>query len=218
MTTGVTRTDHAAGPGEHHHDHHGYHHGDLAAACVDAGIRLVEEGGPDAVTIRGVARLAGVSHTAPLHHFPDRAALLAAVAERGFDLLLERLESGPGADAGPRDRLRAYGIAYVLHATDHPGLFSLMFGADRHPAGQGAYDLLMGLCTAAQATGELPGSDPYRLALLLWSTVHGLASLIVSGRVAGDDLRGRPGNVRVVTARTIDDIFLALMTSEGALE
>lgn len=213
MTTEITRKGHVARPG----DQDGYHHGDLAAACVEAGMRLVEGGGPDAVTIRGVARLVGVSHTAPLHHFPDRAALLAAVAERGFDLLLGRLESEARAGSGPRGRLRAYGIAYVLHAADHPGLFSLMFGPNPHPAGQGAYDLLLGLCAEAQVAGELPGDDPYRLALLLWSTVHGLASLFVSGRIGGD-LRGQPDDVRVVTARTIDDIFLALMTSEGALE
>ena len=133
MTAETNQTDHAAGSGYHH----GYHHGDLAAACVEAGVSLVEEDGPDALTIRGVARLVGVSHTAPLHHFPDRAALVAAVAERGFDLLLERLEAEIGADAGPREQLRAYCIVYVLHAAEHPGLFSLMFGPSPHPPGTG---------------------------------------------------------------------------------
>jgi AcrR family transcriptional regulator len=61
-----------------------YHHGNLRGACIDAGVALAEADGPDAVTIRGVARLAGVSHTAPLHHFRDRAELLHEIAERGF--------------------------------------------------------------------------------------------------------------------------------------
>jgi AcrR family transcriptional regulator len=201
-----------------HTTHDGYHHGDLAAACVAAGVQLVESGGPDALTIRGVARLVGVSHTAPLHHFPDRAALVAAVAERGFDLLLDRLAKEIGPDAGPRDRLRAYGIAYVIHGAAHPGLFTLMFGRSPHPAGQGAYDLLIDLCRASQAADELPGDDPYRLALLLWSTVHGLASLFVAGHIASGEISGQPSDVRLAATRTLDDLIDSLMTAQGALE
>jgi AcrR family transcriptional regulator len=209
----TTHTDLATGPAEH-----GYHHGGLAAACVEAGVRLVEAGGPDALTIRGVARMAGVSHTAPLHHFPDRPALVAAVAERGFELMLERLEAEIGPDAGPRERLRAYGIAYVLHAADHPGLFSLMFGPTPHPAGEAAYVLLIQLCAEAQAAAELPGDDPYRLALLLWSTVHGLAGLFVAGHIAAGDISGQPSDPRVAATRTLDDLIGALTATQGARE
>jgi len=209
----TTQTDPASGSAEH-----GYHHGDLAAACVEAGVRLVEAGGPDALTIRGVARMAGVSHTAPLHHFPDRPALVAAVAERGFELMLERLAVEVGPAAGPRERLRAYGIAYVLSAADHPGLFSLMFGPTPQPAGEAAYVLLIRLCAEAQAAGELPGDDPYRLALLLWSTVHGLAALFVAGHIAAGDIAGQTSDPRVAATRTIDDLIGALAVSQGALE
>lgn len=209
----TTHTDPTSGLAEH-----GYHHGDLAAACVEAGVRLVETGGPDALTIRGVARLTGVSHTAPLHHFPDRPALVAAVAERGFDLMLERLAAEIGPDAGPRERLRAYGIAYVLHAADHPGLFSLMFGPTPHPAGEAAYLLLIQLCAEAQSAAELPGDDPFRLALLLWSTVHGLAGLFVAGHIAAGDISGQPSDPRVAATRTLDDLIGALITTQGALE
>jgi AcrR family transcriptional regulator len=199
-------------------EHDGYHHGDLAAACVEAGVALVEAGGPDALTIRGVARVVGVSHTAPLHHFPDRAALVAAVAERGFQILLERLEKEIGPDAGPRERLHAYGVAYVVHAAAHPGLFSLMFGPTPHPAGEGAYLLLIELCAETQAAGELPGDDPYRLALLLWSVVHGLAGLFVAGHIAAGSISGQPSDARFAATRTLDDLIAALITSKGANE
>jgi len=189
-----------------------YHHGNLRAACVDAGIRLVEEDGPDAVTIRGVARMTGVSHTAPLHHFRDRAELMHEIAERGFDLLLERLarEARPGA--GPLEALRTYGIAYVLQAVDHPGLFDVMFAPCDDPPGEAAYRRLVDLCAEAQAAGELPGDDPFRLALLVWSTVHGLAALY--GHMGLDSgMSGQPTDARVAAERTIDDLLAALATS-----
>jgi AcrR family transcriptional regulator len=186
-----------------------YHHGNLRAACVDAGIALAESEGPDAVTIRGVARLTGVSHTAPLHHFRDRAELLHEIAERGFELLLERLDREMRPGAGPLEALRAYGVAYVLQAVEHPGLFGVMFGPCDDPPGEAAYRRLVGLCSAAQAAGELPGDDPLRLALLVWSTVHGLASLY--GHMGLDSgTSGQPTDPRVAAERTIDDLLAGL--------
>ncbi len=134
-----------------------YHHGNLRAACIDAGIALAESDGPDAVTIRGVARLAGVSHTAPLHHFRDRADLLHEIAERGFGLLLERLDREARPGASPLESLRTYGLAYVMQAVDHPGLFQVMFAPCDDPPGEAAYRRLIELCAAAQATGDDPG-------------------------------------------------------------
>ena len=133
-----------------------YHHGHLRAACVEAGVRLVEDDGPDAVTIRGVARIAGVSHTAPLHHFRDRHELLDAVADRGFDLLVERLDASLAPDATPTEALRAYGRAYVDHAVTHRGLFALMFRPTGEMQGEASYRRLIDLCAAGQAAGELP--------------------------------------------------------------
>lgn len=186
-----------------------YHHGHLRLACIDAGVALAEVDGPDAVTIRGVARLTGVSHTAPLHHFRDRAELLHEVAERGFELLLERFEDEDRPDEGPLASLRTYGVVYVLQAVDHPGLFGVMFSPCDDPPGRAAYERLIGLCAAAQQAGELPGSDPFRLALLVWSTVHGLASLY--GHMGLDSgASGQPMDARVAAERTIDDLFAAL--------
>lgn len=189
-----------------------YHHGNLREACIDAGVALAGQGGPDAVTIRGVARLTGVSHTAPLHHFGDRAELMHEVAERGFEDLLSRLDRELRPGASPMAALRTYGIVYVLHAVDHPGLFGVMFAPCDDPPGRAAYDRLIGLCAAAQAAGELPGDDPVRLALLVWSTVHGLAALY--GHMGLDSgVSGQPNDARDAAERTIDDLLGALVGS-----
>lgn len=192
----------------------GYHHGDLRAACIAGALRLVEEGGPDAVTIRGVARLTGVSHQAPLHYFRDRDALLHEVAERGFEQLLERLGREVRPGAGPLESLRTYGVVYVLHAVEHPGLFQVMFAPCDDPPGEEAYRRLIELCAACQGAGELPGEDPFRLGLLVWSTVHGLAALY--GHMGLDSgASGQPTDARVAAERTLDDLIAGL-TAGGA--
>lgn len=193
----------------------GYHHGNLRVACIDAGIALAESDGPDAVTIRGVARLAGVSHTAPLHHFRDRAELLHEIAERGFELLLERLDREIRPGAGPLESLRTYGLVYVIQAVDHPGLFQVMFAPCDDPPGEAAYGRLIDLCASAQAAGKVPGDDPFRLGLLIWSTVHGLASLY--GHMGlGSGTSGQPTEARVAAERTIGDLLAAVAAATAA--
>jgi AcrR family transcriptional regulator len=187
-----------------------YHHGHLRAACVEAGIQLVEAEGPDAVTIRGVARIAGVSHTAPLHHFRDRQELLDAVADRGFDLLVERLDASLAPGVTPTESLRAYGRAYVDHAVTHRGLFALMFRPTGEMQGEASYRRLIDLCAAAQAAGELPGEDPFRLALILWSSVHGLAALYATSNLGSGLVTGQPTDPGVGTDAVLDDLLGAL--------
>lgn len=189
-----------------------YHHGDLRAACIQAGIDLVEEGGPDAVTIRGVARLTHVSHQAPLHHFRDRDALVHAIAERGFEMLTDRLDREMPAGAGPTVALRAYGLIYVSQAVEHPGLFQLMFAPCDEPTGEAAYRRLIDLCAAAQASGELAGDDPLRLAMLLWGLVHGVAALYTSiGLESG--LSRQPTDPHIAAEHALDDLLGALRTN-----
>jgi AcrR family transcriptional regulator len=195
-----------------------YHHGHLRAACVDAGVHLVEAEGPDAVTIRGVARIAGVSHTAPLHHFRDREELLDAVADRGFDLLVERLDASLAPDATPTESLRAYGRAYVDHAVTHRGLFTLMFRPTAEMQGEASYRRLIDLCAAAQAAGELPGDDPFRLALALWSSVHGLAALYASSNLGSGHVAGQPTDPAVGTDAVLDDLLGAFRVAASTLK
>lgn len=187
-----------------------YHHGDLRAACVAAGLRLVAEGGADAVTIRGVARLAGVSHTAPLHHFRDRDELVAAVAQVGFDRLVDdanALSDDPALD--PLERLTRYGEAYIRRAIGTPGLYRLMFGAAACETGYEAYEVLIRLVAAS----GLGGPDPEATALLLWAQVHGLAGLYADGKLAGE-LEGLPAGeipprASAALRRVVDALVLA---------
>src|SRR5665213_3923660 len=90
-----------------------YHHGDLRRALVDAARRILEAEGPTALSLRAVAREAGVSPAAPYHHFKDKAELLDAVADEGWQMLDAGMAKAKAA-ADPRDKLTALGIAYVL--------------------------------------------------------------------------------------------------------
>ncbi len=105
-----------------------YHHGDLRRTLIDAALRAVERRGPDAVTLRGVARDAGVSQAAPYNHFADKDALLAAVAAEAFQRFAAALDRAGAAASSPRARAAALGRAYVGFAHAHAALFRLMFG------------------------------------------------------------------------------------------
>ncbi len=164
----------------------GYHHGTLRTALVGAALDLLADDGADAVSLRAVARRAGVSAMAPYRHYPDKEALLAAVATQGFDGLRDVLSVADAA--GPTDRaLVAQAVAYVRYALENPALFRLMFGSRRlgtHPelaaAGEAAYAVL-----AARVAAEAPANiDREARALGCWSLVHGLASLFLDGRIS----------------------------------
>src|SRR5277367_6509136 len=105
-----------------------YHHGNLKKALLQAALELTAETGPRGFTLREAARRAGVSHNAPYRHFRDRDALLAAVATEGFDRLTHAMARG-ALKAGPLNRLRRSGLAYVDFALRWPQHFAAMFDA-----------------------------------------------------------------------------------------
>ncbi len=164
----------------------GYHHGELRTALVGAALDLLAEDGADAVSLRAVARRAGVSAMAPYRHYPDKEALLAAVAVQGFDGLRGVLRAAD--DAAPAGQaLVEQAVAYVRYALENPALFRLMFGPKRlgtHPeltaAGEAAYAVL----AARVAAEALANADRDARALGCWSLVHGLASLFLDGRIS----------------------------------
>ena len=158
-----------------------YHHGSLREALLDAAEQLLPSRGPEALTLREVARHAGVSHGAPYHHFASRDALLAAVAERGFIGLGTAMEAATGAT--PRDRLAAICEAYVGFAAKHPTRFRLMFGPllarktefpGLQVAGENAFALLFA------ASQQVAPQQAMPLALAGWSMAHGLSYLTVN--------------------------------------
>lgn len=188
-----------------------YHHGELPAALVSAALDLLAADGADAVSLRAVARRAGVSAMAPYRHYPDKEALLAAVAARGFEGLRDALRAADAAgstgQAPAGHALVAQAAAYVHYARTNPALFRLMFGPrspGAHPelatAGEAAYAVL-----AARVAAETPaGSDREAVALGCWSLVHGLALLFLDGRVSektaasGDDVARRVAQAMLV--------------------
>jgi AcrR family transcriptional regulator len=169
-----------------------YQHGDLRHALIQAGLKLLSDGGLPALTLRAAAQLAGVSHAAPYRHFKDKDALVAAIAEEGFRLLTrhmkDELEASGGDDA--LARLRAAAVGYVAFAVEHPGYFRVTFGGafgapGTYPAleqaGTEAYGVLRGIVSDGIAAGVLRAGDPDQLSLAAWSMVHGLGMLIIDG-------------------------------------
>src|SRR6476619_7669930 len=112
-----------------------YHHGDLRAAAIEAGLQLLEDREADDLGLREVARAVGVSATALYRHFPDKAALLRALAEAGLAQLAAAQRQAAAEAGGGAAGFGATGRAYVRFALDHPALFRLIFSA-----GQGAAD------------------------------------------------------------------------------
>lgn len=162
-----------------------YHHGDLRRALVDAARRLLESEGPSALSLRAVAREAGVSPAAPYHHFKDKAELLDAVAQEGWEMLNAGMRRAKDGETG-RQQLTALGIAYVCFAREHPALYRVMYDAARdkealpmdteNPDDDSAY------CMVRQTMVE-NGADPtaetdLELATIAsWCAAHGLAEM-----------------------------------------
>ena len=171
-----------------------YHHGNLPESLLRAAAELIEHGGPAALSLREVARRAGVSHAAPAHHFTDKAGLLTALACQGFELFAAALaDARDAAGRDPMERFAATGRAYVLFADRHRAHFEVMFRPELlrpdDPAlervSAAAYAVLTGVIGEAQASGYAAGMDLEVLATTAWSTAHGLATLWLAGNLRG---------------------------------
>lgn len=170
-----------------------YHHGDLRRALIDAAIALLEEGGVQNLSLRKAAKLAGVSPGAPYHHFANRSALLAAIAQEGFERLTA--EMGDIEDTDPAQTLHRCGETYVRFALANPAHFRVMFRPelvhlDEFPglreAADRAFGGLVSRVLQAQGHGVVPAGDHERYVMLAWSVVHGLSSLMLDGPVCSD--------------------------------
>lgn len=170
-----------------------YHHGDLRNSLIDAAIALLRAKGPNVFSMRELAKLAGVSHTAPYRHFEDKNAIFNAIAENGFQLLTERLEQVVSEyPDNPRQQLLEAGVAYVDLATENPEITQLMFGgfiqtdscSERlQQAADTAFNGLLNIIKKGQEAGIYQQQDTLSLAVAAWSMMHGLAMLVTGGQL-----------------------------------
>lgn len=185
-----------------------YHHGNLRESLMLAADELLARQGLDGLTLREVARVAGVSHAAPYHHFANLDELLAAVAARSFEVLGAALAEAAGT-ADPREAMLRIGDVYVAHARAQPAQFRLMFGPllsrkDQFPAlAQAARDAFMQVLQAAERYA--PGEGAV-VALTGWSLGHGFAHLAMDGALEDLPVPMAPGEAAV--ARRIHEWVL----------
>jgi AcrR family transcriptional regulator len=183
-----------------------YHHGHLRRALLDAALQVLTEEGLEGLSLRKVARRAGVSEAAPYHHFASKAALVEALVVETLQQLAQSLQEAVQATVGtPLDQLMATGVAYVRFALQHHAEFQILYrpelrllsrplpnadGMSRSPidrAGMVAYQVLLDVIVACQQAGVVVPGDPLPLALTAWATVHGLAQLLLDG-VVGEEI------------------------------
>jgi AcrR family transcriptional regulator len=166
----------------------GYHHGNLREALIQAAQDLIGAKGPAGFTIAEAARLAGVSPAAPYRHFRDAESLLAEVATRGFEQFRDRLEAALNAApaAEPAQAAAAVGRAYLGFAREEPAYYAAMFEAriarepfpDLQSAGDRAFAVLRALADRLAVAALIrPHPPALMIALHIWSTAHGIASL-----------------------------------------
>jgi AcrR family transcriptional regulator len=173
-----------------------YHHGNLRTALLTQAERTLRERGVQELSLRELAREVGVSHGAPRRHFPDRQALLDALAEAGFMRLGSELEESLEAAGGDfAARAAAIAAAYVRFATSDAALLELMFaGKHREPSGalheaaERAFAVMLALIEQGQAEGVLERGDPERVGLVLFATVQGIAALVTGGMVPPEQI------------------------------
>ena len=180
FTMPLTRHKTAAGPGP-----------DLRQRILDTAGALLDEQGAAALSLREVARRAGVTHQAPYHHFADRESILAELVTAGFDELERRLAKAHARSGSAHDTLAASAVAYVSFALDQPGVFRIMFRSD-----------MCDLARFPQASAA--GQRAHRELMHLVRLVHGLAVLLLDGPL-GQQLAGR--RERMAFLRQAADLY-----------
>jgi len=186
----------------------GYHHGDLRQHLVAATRALVEEKGPDLFSVSEAARAAGVSTAAPYRHFGDRTEMLVAVAAEGMAEMTEAAQAAvaehePGSDAA----ITALGLSYVAFAEANPGVFRMMFAGDHktdelEAAGERCYSVVLGQIASRFGKPEVD-EEIKRATFPLWTFVHGLAFLVIAGKMEFADMEGEVENLVGLATRQL---------------
>ena len=180
-----------------------YHHGDLRAKLIEIAIDFIETDGVSKLSLRKIASQAGVSHNAPYMHFTSKEALLDAVVAHGFARLRSRISQAGGQEKLTTDdwadRVKMGLRAYVTFARDHPGLYALMHvpkakqrshdqrvpeDADVDAPGTATLRGLAATLETGQELGKVRAGNSNEMAIWVWTTLHGVASLTSEDRVA----------------------------------
>jgi AcrR family transcriptional regulator len=197
-----------------------YHHGALRDALLEAAERVLERDGLSGLTLRAVAREAGVSHAAPTHHFGDLTGLVSELAAIGFRQFNAAMAAACGAGTLPQEQIAARVHAYVAYAKAHPGMYGLMFRTERldmkrpslHEAATAAFAGLAGAIGASRhehIEEEALSLDQAAAIARAWSLVHGFTMLLLDDRLS-DILHRLP-------AGTSPEVLLdAMLKSTGA--
>ena len=190
-----------------------YHHGDLKNTLMDVALAHIARSGVSSLSLREVAREAGVSHSAAYRHFANKEDLLVAIAEQGFRWLGETLGTAARAQAGnPAGAFQAAGVAYVEFAVSHPEHLQIMFGgsiadANDYPsliaATDETYGALSQMVAQASKSGQLRSGNDKMIALTCWATVHGLSQLIAGGQVGVDARAASPRNLALAATALV---------------
>jgi len=194
-----------------------YHHGALHDALLEAAERVLERDGLSGLTLRAVAREAGVSHAAPTHHFGDLTGLVSEVAAIGFRQFNTAMKLADAAGNSPVEKAMARAKAYVAYARAHPGMYGLMFRTERidmtrpslHEAAGAAFAGLAGAVGASrheQISEQALSLEQAAAIARAWSLVHGFTMLLLDGRLS-DILRLLP---KGTGAETLLDAMLRL--------
>lgn len=193
---------------------------DLRRQVLDASLDLIANDGLNALSMREVARRAGVSHQAPYHHFHDREGIMVAIAQEGFQGLRAAMESAIATVKHPIQRLQAIGVAYVDFALEHPSHFKVMFRSELAPLDKHAdaserantcFDLLVEIANAASQHrwGRVDPAMP----LAAWSIAHGFATLMLEGKLS--DHFGEAPESAKQGAQAVLGVFTTLLSSRG---
>ena len=177
-----------------------YHHGDLKNALIKAGVEILAKEGIEGLSLRKVAQRAGVSHSAPYAHFPDKQSLIAAISTEGFNQLYTELDTAISAQKNPKKQLQEGALTYVRFALNNTDTFKIMFSGvlemeKEYPAfveiSSKTFRRVVDVVLACQEAGILNSKSSEILAVAIWGQVHGIISLALEGQISHTILDGR---------------------------
>lgn len=193
-----------------------YHHGDLKNALIKAGVEILSKDGIEGLSLRKVAQRAGVSHSAPYSHFPDKQSLIAAISTEGFNQLYSELDAAVSPyEDDPKKQLIDGTQAYVHFAMTRTDTFKIMFSGvlekeKEYPAfveiSQKTFLRVVDVVRACQDVGVLRSGSPTLMAVTMWGQIHGIISLALEGQISHTVLDDH--SVQDVVAFAVEQMIL----------